>query len=456
MAGRKVLCVMPPHSHGELVAHLESVNWEVMLAPDAGVARRILARNSVIVGLVVATAASESKCSALSLLVQDRSDLEWIGVFDAHSLELPGCRDLILGHLFDHHTLPLRPEHVAATLGHAFGRAQMRRAELHTREATPSDKNLIGQSAATQALLKQIRRVAAVDATVLINGESGTGKELTALTIHQRSSRAAQPFVAINCGAIQPQLIQSELFGHTKGSFTGASSDRVGVIEAAHGGTLFLDEIGDLPLDLQCNLLRVLQEGSIVRIGSVQPTQVDVRVIVATNINLEKAVAAGKFREDLFHRLNVLPIEVPPLRCRPEDIELLAQHYFDKFVRDKSARLTGFSRNAITAMTQHLWPGNVRELINRVRRAMVMADGRLIRAEDLGLITSRCDDAQADLLDVRIAAERNAILVSLRNSGNNVSQAARQLGVSRMTLYRLLAKHDISPTIHRPYAGPVD
>ena len=310
----------------------------------------------------------------------------------------------------------------------------------------PHDNGLIfGQSAATIELLRQIRRIAKVDAPVFIGGESGSGKELAAQAIHQYSSRASQPFVPVNCGAIQPSLIQSELFGHERGAFTGADREKRGLIEAADGGTLFLDEIGDLPRELQINLLRFLQEKTISRVGSTRSIQVDVRVIAATNVDLEKAVAAGKFREDLFYRLNVLNLRVAPLRERRDDIELLAEHFFRRFALEKSPRLKGFSERALGVMTAHAWPGNVRELVNRVRRAMVMAEGRLITPADLGL-EPRSDAPPWEALgDARTKAEQTAIVVSLKQAGKNVTQAARHLGVSRMTLYRLMAKHGISP-----------
>jgi DNA-binding NtrC family response regulator len=301
-----------------------------------------------------------------------------------------------------------------------------------------------GASEASRELAAQIRRVAKVDAPVLLVGESGSGKELAAQLVHRLSSRAAMPFVPVNCGAIPAGLIQSELFGYERGAFTGATKEKRGFIEAASGGTLFLDEIGDLPRDLQINLLRFLQEGTINRVGSVRPVRIDARVIAATNVDLERAVAQGAFREDLFYRLNVLSLRVPPLRERGEDILALAEHVFEKFAAEKSPRLKGFSDRALAAMRAHAWPGNVRELINRVRRAMVMAQGRLITPADLGL--EKGEDAQSfeALESARTRAEQKAITLSLRSAGKNVSLAAKHLGISRMTLYRLMAKHGMT------------
>ena len=249
--------------------------------------------------------------------------------------------------------------------------------------------------------------------------------------------------MAVNCGAIAPSLIHAELFGHERGAFTGAASERRGLIEAANGGTLFLDEIGDLPLELQTNLLRFLQEKTINRVGAVRSLSVDARVVAASHVDLAEAVAVGKFREDLFYRLNVLPIEVPPLRSRMEDVPVLAEHFFRLCAADSKTRVKGFSRQAMAAMTAHGWPGNVRELYNRVQRAVVMSDERIIGPEDLGLAPAHVNAGQA-LDAARTTAERDAIAHTLTRVGRNITRAARELGVSRMTLYRLMDKHSIA------------
>jgi DNA-binding NtrC family response regulator len=313
------------------------------------------------------------------------------------------------------------------------------------RPAAPQDDAglLVGRAEAMVRLRAHVARVARVDAPVLIWGESGSGKELTAQSIHAQSARARGPFVPINCGAIAPNLIQSELFGHERGAFTGAARAKAGLIEAAHGGTLFLDEIGDLPKDLQANLLRFLQEKTISRLGSTRAIRVDVRVIAASHVQLQQAVAGGAFREDLYYRLAVLPVTVPALRERREDVVTLAQHFFDLYADERSPRLTGFSNRAVAALLEHAWPGNVRELINRVRRALVMADGRLVTPQDLGLESTLVMPAALD--DVRARTERLALRECLQRSGRNVSRAARDLGVSRTTMYRLLSKHGIQP-----------
>jgi len=443
MPTRKVLFIGPKSHDAALCEQLSAEEWDIHIALSLSAASRLIAQHRFLVGFVVLSDADAQACAELDAFLQTHPRIEWVGGFDARSLQLQPCRDLIFERMFDHVTMPVDAPRLAATLGHAYGRATLRPGAAGT-DAGVRVSPIVGQAPAIARLLRQIQRVAKVDAPALITGESGTGKELVAQAIHNASSRSEAPFVVVNCGAIPATLIQSELFGHEKGAFTGADRQRRGLIESANHGTLFLDEIGDLPLDMQTNLLRFLQEGTIDRVGGTRAVQVDVRVIAATHVDLEAAVASGAFRKDLYYRLNVLPLSAPPLRERGEDIGLLAQHYFGKFCGERGSALKGFSRRAMQALAAHDWPGNVRELVNRIRRAMVLAEGRLIDPVDLGLEPAAENPIRMPLDEARLEAERHAIAESLQFAGKNVSHAAKQLRISRMTLYRLMAKHRIT------------
>ncbi len=439
---RKLVCLAPGGVASDLLEHLQQGGWQVHIAGDVATARRSLRGNGFLVGLLCIERLDDRLGAAIRDLLLGHNDLEWIGLFDAACLDLPACSELILNHLADYHTLPVDADHLLPALGHAYGRARLG-ARAQAGSTAAGDAQIIGRSAAIRRLLRDIDKVAAVDAPVMISGASGSGKELAAQAIHRKSRRADGPFVAINCSTLPGTLIQSELFGYEKGAFTGASQGRRGFIEAAAGGTIFLDEIGDLPIDLQTNLLRFLQEHTINRVGSTRSLPVDVRVVAASHVDLEQAIGAGRFRADLYYRLNVLPLSVPTLGERREDIALLAEHFFHLHAGERNPRLKGFSPAAMRALESHEWPGNVRELLNRIRRAMVMAEGRLITSADLGLQDAHSAARPLELDEARASAERLAIQQSLQRADNNVSRAARELGVSRMTLYRLLEKHQI-------------
>jgi DNA-binding NtrC family response regulator len=444
MSPRKLLSVTLGESLNAPFPSALLSSWSVCAVNDLNGARKALHNQAYPVGLLLWHTPGDASVMAVDALLETAQSTQWVGVFTADMIERPLYRDLIVQHLFDYHTWPIDPFRLNHTLGHAYGYAGLNgRADMAT--VGKRDMALIGHSAAIQHLRRQIAKMAHTNAPVLIWGESGSGKELTAQAIHQQSPRASGPFIAVNCGAIPASLIQSELFGYERGAFTGASKDKQGLIEAASGGTLFLDEIGDLPLELQANMLRFLQEGSINRVGSAQSINVDVRVIAASHMRIEEAVKSGRFREDLLYRLNVLPLTVPALRERKDDLKLLVDHFFKMFAHDKPPRLTGFSNRALQAIQTYDWPGNVRELINRIRRALVMSEGRLITAQDLDLpepLGLRNGEA---LEDARIRAERDAIQICLQDCGNNITHAARDLGVSRMTLYRLMEKHRLTP-----------
>lgn len=373
----------------------------------------------------------------------NRTGIQWVVALPSSKLQQPGVAKFIAEWFLDYHTLPLDPQRICTALGRACGMAHLR--SRHLQQVANNDDFMLGNSDQARALRRLIARVAATDAPVMIRGESGSGKELIARSLHAQSQRKNTPFVAVNCGAIPEQLIQSELFGHEKGAFTGAHQRKIGRIEAASGGTLFLDEIGDLPLEMQANLLRFLQEKQIERVGGQQTLTVDVRVLAATHVNLEEAIGDGRFREDLYYRLNVLEIRTTPLRQRRVDIVPMAQHFTHFYMAEIGRRPRNFSAGAVQAMLDHGWPGNARELANRVRRGMVLADGREIEAADLGLAPpSQAARSSVECLQVCVLrAEREALAMALSRHPDNMRQVASDLEISRPTLYRLLHKHQI-------------
>jgi two-component system NtrC family response regulator len=297
-----------------------------------------------------------------------------------------------------------------------------------------------------QQVAKMLDRYAKTDEPVLITGESGTGKELAARAIHQKSQRHTGRFVAVNCAAIPFNLVASELFGYEKGAFTGAVARTKGQIEHADGGTLFLDEIGDMPVDLQAHLLRFLQEGQVVRVGGREPVNVDVRIVAATNVRLRQAIAEGRFREDLFYRLNILTLALPPLRERLGDIEPLARNFLRQATAQFDRPITDFTPDALEALCRHDWPGNIRELMSVIRRTVVISNGPMIAAADLiGL--HEPDRMTSVPLSARpqpgSEGERRIVMEALARAGENITETARELGVSRVTLYRMLRRHAI-------------
>lgn len=317
--------------------------------------------------------------------------------------------------------------------------------EIENRQlmAQQSAAPLAGLLTASNAMLKVCRtveKVAPANATVLLLGESGTGKEVLARGVHGLSPRAHQRFVAINCAAIPDTLLESELFGYEKGAFTGAAKQTIGRIEYANEGTLFLDEIGDLPMPLQAKLLRFLQERVIERLGGRGEIPVDVRVVCATHRDLADMIREGSFREDLYYRLSEITIKIPPLRERPGDAVLLAQAFLERYARELGRSLKGFTADALAALEAHAWPGNVREMENLIKRAAIMADGTQITADDLGLDSLDAEAQPFNLRQARENAERLAISRALAHTGGSIAQAAELLGVTRPTLYDLMAK----------------
>ncbi len=318
------------------------------------------------------------------------------------------------------------------------------------------EHDLVGSSAPMQQLYALLAKVAAADCTVVLRGESGTGKELAARAIHRNSSRAARPFVAVSCAALAPSLIESELFGHEKGAFTGAHARKPGKLEGAEGGTLLLDEVGELPLPLQAKLLRVLQEREFERVGGTEPVQVDIRLIAATHRDLKSECEGGRFREDLFYRLNVVSITLPPLRERREDIPLLVRHFAAKYAAGRRPGLE-ISPEAWAYLVNYDWPGNVRELENAIESAVVLGAGYQILPADLPeAVRERCSRCHARPDDIREALKlekRERVLEAMRRSRGNYVEAAGLLGIHPNSLHRLVRKLGLRPEIERSSTG---
>jgi two-component system, NtrC family, response regulator len=341
---------------------------------------------------------------------------------------------------YDFYAKPFEPDTLRLCIERAFRMHELqeenRRLQL---VAHDGDANgLITRDPAMQRVCRQLEKVAGTNATVLLLGDSGTGKELLARALHKQSPRKDQRFVAINCAAIPDNLLESELFGYEKGAFTGAAKTTPGKIETAHSGTLFLDEIGDLPMALQAKLLRFLQERVIERVGGREEIPVDVRIVCATHQNLKGLISEGRFREDLYYRLAEIVLEIPALRDRPGDASLLAHVFVRRFAAEQKRGTMSLSADALDSIEAHPWPGNVRELENTIKRAVIMAEGSTLRAEDIGLAEIEEDAEALNLRHVRDNAERQAVVRVLGRVNGNLSRAAELLGVSRPTLYDLM------------------
>ena len=356
-------------------------------------------------------------------------------------------RAIALG-AYDFFAKPFEPELLGLTIDRAYRLAELQAENRRLQAISHPDAlgGLITRDPEMLRLGRMVERVSSSSATVLLLGESGTGKEVLAQGLHEASKRSGK-FVAINCAAIPEALLESELFGHEKGAFTGATKTTVGKIETANGGTLMLDEIGDLPHSLQAKLLRFLQERKVERVGGRQEIPVDVRVVCATHQNLKVQIAENRFREDLFYRLEEIVVEIPPLRQRPGDAVLLAHSFLRRFALEQKRGSMSFSEEALRAIEAHAWPGNVRELLSAVRRAVIMADGARITPGDLGIpgvatlsagTIGAAESGSIDLRTVRETAERQAVLAALARTDGNIARAAELLGVSRPTLYDLM------------------
>lgn len=346
----------------------------------------------------------------------------------------------------DFYQKPLDADILTFVVNRAFRIAELEKEnrELSEHRNGTSIKGIVATSPQMLAICRTLEKVAPTDVTTLITGETGTGKELLARALHDLSHRHTKTFAAINCAAIPENLLESELFGFEKGSFTGATQSKKGKIENANGGTLFLDEIGDMPMSLQAKLLRFLQERVVDRVGSVKPVPVDVRVVCATHRDVRTLIDQGEFREDLYYRISEITLDVPPLREREGDALVIAQSLLRSLGKHMDRPNLTFTEDAINAITTYQWPGNVREMINKVKRATIMADGKRVTALDLELEQNAdSTDNLLNLRQVRETAERQAIIQALQSCGFNMAQASRLLGVTRPTLYNLTDKYRI-------------
>ena len=348
---------------------------------------------------------------------------------------------------YDFYQKPVDTETLRLLVDRAFNiselEAENRRLASLNQEASPLD-GIVAASEGMLQVCRMIEKVAPTNVTTLLLGESGTGKELLAKALHRLSPRADERFVAINCAAIPENLLESELFGHEKGAFTGAVKQTQGKIELADKGTLFLDEIGDMPLPLQAKLLRFLQERVIERVGGRTEIPVDVRVVCATNQDPQQMIAQGAFRDDLYYRVSEITVTIPPFRDREEGRLVLARVLLDKYARQHNRAINGFTDDAVEAIESHAWPGNVRELENKIKSAVIMADGKQVSAADMGLTPGSTTAESLNLREVRQAAESRAIRIALTKAYGNISRAAELLGVTRPTLYDLMSKYGMS------------
>ncbi|MCK9263327.1 MAG: sigma-54 dependent transcriptional regulator [Deltaproteobacteria bacterium] len=360
---------------------------------------------------------------------------------------------------FDYLTKPFKADEIKVVVKKALDHLALQEENTYLKQQLKAKyrfENIIGTSDKMQKVFSLIDKVASTDSTVLILGESGTGKELVARALHYNSPRAQNPFVPVNCGAIPEELLESELFGHEKGAFTGAFRARIGRFELAHTGSIFLDEVSEMSPNLQVKLLRVIQEREFERVGGIKSIRTDLRIIAATNRNLEEEVEQGRFREDLYYRLNVIPLDLPPLRERDEDVPLLVKHFLAKYGKDKNPALKGFGKKAMGLLMQYKWPGNVRELENLVERMLVLCDGTEVELEDLPeKILAGCAQASSSLpcidlpesgIDLSTAVsefEKNIIIQALNRSNWVKNRAAKLLNVNRTTLVEKIKKQKL-------------
>lgn len=426
---------------------LEEENYRVLTADSAETALEIFTTDEIDITL---TDIRMTGMDGLELLDQIKTiDAEALVIIMTAYSSVDSAIAALRKGAYDYVTKPFVNEDLLQTVRNALRQRELFRENRNLRrqlDSRYSFSEIIGTSPALQAVFRLVEKVSATNASILISGESGTGKELIARAIHHHSLRAEKPFVAINCGALPETLLESELFGHTKGAFTDAKTDKKGLLRSAEGGTIFLDEIGEMPTVLQVKLLRALQEHEVTPIGTSVPVKFDARIIAATNLNLEEEVAKGSFREDLFYRLNVIEIYLPPLRERREDIPLLVKHFVTKIAQEQNAPEKYLSKPALNALINYNWQGNIRELRNAVERAFILSGDEIdleslppkIRATQQGFETRDPDGLRPTLEEV----ERRYVLEILNQANQDKTLAAEILGIDLSTLYRKLKRYE--------------
>jgi two-component system response regulator AtoC len=453
----RVLVVDDKENMLKLFAKILSDGYRVATASDGSLALSLVATEEFD---VVVTDIRMPGADGFEVLkaVKARSPSTEVVMMTGYATVGDAVQSMKLG-AYDYLEKPFDPDAAGLVVARAAERKRLRDEAASLRrelEGVHAFHNLVGKSARMREVYRLLEQAAGLDITVLLGGETGTGKELAARAIHYHSSRKERRFVAVNCGALPPDLVESELFGHARGAFTGATSAKPGLFEEAAGGTLFLDEVGELPLPTQVKLNRALQEKEIRRVGDNAPSKVDVRVIAATHRDLKAEVQAGRFREDLYYRLHVFPIRLPPLRERLEDVPLLAAHFLEKHARAMRRELDGFEPEALRALTSYAWPGNVRELENAVERAVAVCTGPAVRERDLPAELSQAPaaghlpGAVLASMPYREAVEqahdrisREYLVALLREFQGNVTKAAARAGMERESLHRLLKKHGL-------------
>ncbi len=438
---KRALLLLNCEQHiSEWQRELEAFNWKCLIANTPLKAHQQIQKYQCKVCLALVTESNHKKVYSLIADIKSKTpNIKCLAIVDKNTeLTKLNWAQSLPRFFTDFHHNPVDWKMLNFELGHALGIASL--AVNLTDLIDDSRFKLIGNSNVMQQVQQTLVKFANCEQSVLLNGETGTGKDLCAQIIHLNSPRRGSPFITINCGALPPSLIHSELFGHEKGAFTSADSQYIGHIERANNGTLFLDEIGDLPLALQVNLLHFLETHRIERLGGHKEIQVNCRIIFATHINLQNAIVEGKFREDLYHRINILQLTLPSLREHIDDLELLAEHFLKLYSKNEQ---THFTKSCLKKMKQYEWPGNVRELSNRIQRAIIMTNTSTITETDLALPLRDASSSNIRLLRQRADINGETLLKAMRNNNHNISAAARELKISRTTFYRLLKKCNI-------------